>query len=173
MGDQTEVVLTLAEEAAQRAERKARVEKLEKEENDKREKRIEASSAPTRTVNAEYFEKQRKLQDEAAEQNARNKKAQAERETNRNSQSLKESEARYPYPAVNPQPAADHLMEASHPSTQKLHGYTPVKLKSGITLQPQPEKYPTSDPRHGMSEELIRSFGLNPDATKSAFTTKE
>lgn len=135
--------------------RKARLRKLEADEEAARWKQLEAAAALTRGHNEAYFEKQRHLEEQTAEQNARNAAAQKERDKTANERSAAESKVQ---------------IEAVYGKTNKpqegyedMYGLVPSKRNAPRVLQPVPDPYPSSDPRHGMDEALIISMGMNPD----------
>jgi hypothetical protein len=142
---------TFQEESAE--VRKGKLRQMEKDEREDRERQIEASSAPTRHVNAEYFEKQRKLE----EQIAANKPVALPMKSGE--EIVAEHAARYP--KTNHQPIRDHAMEAEPSYVQELHGYTPVKLKPSVVLQSRPdpavlEEYLSKKPQPGMADIMNR-----------------
>jgi hypothetical protein len=160
MIENNEVVLSPAEEAAQRTERQARLKKMEQDEREERQRRIEASAATTRGFNEAYFRKQEELAQQIAKQNAKNAAAQKEREKSVNERRAAEAKAR---------------IEELHGKTNKppegwldTAGTIPAPRNPSITLQPLPEKYPAGDPRRDMSEDLIIRMGMNPDPTQPA-----
>jgi hypothetical protein len=77
-----------------------------------------------------------------------------------NEDAIKANDLRYPRPATN----------KPQEGFTDPYGLIPSERKPSIVLPSQPSKYPSSDPRHGMSEELIRSMSMNPDPAKSAFS---
>lgn len=157
------VILTPAEENAQRAERLGRVLASEKAEADVQAARVEKSVADGAKVNETYFEKQRQLEDQINN----NKPIVLKPRTN--DEAVAAEAARYPRPAVNPMPLGDPLMDRETDASKRASGYVTPKLKKSITLQSAPDPFPTSDPRRGMSKELILSMGMNPDPKQPAF----
>src|ERR1035437_7131131 len=137
--------------------RRARLRQMEKDENEARTKQIEDASAPTRNVNAEYFAKQEAL----AKQIAENKSISLPKQTN--AEAIAAQTARYPRPAVNPQPFSDSLMDRESDASRRAACYVTPKLKASISLQPSPEPYASSAPRRDMSEDLIIRMGMCPD----------
>ena len=112
-------------------QRKARLRAEDTEEKAARERQIEAASAPTRHLNAEYFSKQEALAKQIAEQNAKNAAAQVEREKAANERNTAEAKAR---------------IEALHGNKNKppegfldMAGTIPCKRNPSITLQPKPD----------------------------------
>jgi hypothetical protein len=158
-----EKVLTPEQENAQRRERLGRV--LAEEEAAKKLKadRVAKNDADCAAVNAEFFRKQEEL----SAQIAANKPVALPKQTNEDA--VAATAARYPYPVTNPQPIGDHLMESQSDACKRAAGYIPPKLKPSITLQPLPAKYPASDPRAGMDEDLIVRMSMNPDPRKGPF----
>lgn len=152
-----ETILTAEQEVAQRAERLSRVQAIEKAEADEQAKRVEQAAASTRGTNEAFFEKQRRLEEEARN----NKPVVLKRQTNEDA--VRAEQERYPRPALNkPQEGF------SDP-----HSVQPCKRNPSITLQPASAKYPPSDPRCGMSEELIRRMGMEVDPRKPALKSKK
>ena len=158
-----EKVLTPEQENAQRRERLGRVLAEEEAAKKLQADRTEQVNAATRNVNSEYFEKQRQLEEQARN----NKPIVLKPQTNEDA--IAATAARYPYPATNPQPVGDQLMEQQSDACKRAAGYIPPKLKPSITLQPLPAKYPASDPRAGMDEDLIVRMGMEVDPAKSPF----
>jgi hypothetical protein len=144
------------EEAKDRAEKIARVEAIEKAASDAKRKHEEHVAAQTSGHNERYFEKQRLLE----EQIAANKPIVLKPQTN--ADAIAAEQARYPRPAVNP-PQTGYLDAASTVEAPR---------KPSITLQPMPSKYPSGDPRAGLTEALILSFNMDPEPTHPPFAKK-
>lgn len=164
MTDNNEVVLSITEEAADRAEKMARVLADEKAKADAQAAREEQVAAQTRGVNEAYKAKQDALAKQIEETNARNKAAQAERDKTANERSAAEGKAR---------------IEAVHGKQNKpetgfldAHSLVPAPRKPSIVLQTQPSKYPSSDPRAGLTEALILSFNMDPRPDHPPFAKK-
>jgi hypothetical protein len=149
---------TFQKEAAQGVERRARLRQLEKDEAAARVCSIAISQAQTTGVNAEFFAKEA----EHKAKIAANKPIVLPGPTKE--EILARDQEYYPRPAVNKpeEGGVDSLLDREPLYVQEAMGYTPPKLKPSITLQPKPDQYPSNDPRHGMSEDLIRNMGMNP-----------
>jgi hypothetical protein len=162
MTEYNEAVLSSAEEAADRAEKLARVTAEEAAAKKIQDDRCEQAAASTRGVNEAFFEKQARRSEEARN----NKPIIIPKKTNE--EAIAASAAWYPYPVTNPQPISDPLMDRETEASQRAAGYTPPKLKTSLTLQPLPDPYPSSDPRRGMTEDLIIRMGMEVDPRKPA-----
>jgi hypothetical protein len=115
--------------------------------------------------NEAYFEKQRQLEAQIAEQNASNAAAQKERERTANERRIAENKA---------------LIEGLHGTTNKPptgfldpYGLVPAPRTPSVSLTPKPARFPSSDPRNGLSPEQIIDMGLEPDPEKSPFKTQK
>lgn len=150
--NENEVVLTPAEEAAQRAERLSRVEAIENAEKKIQSERVEQVAAATRGVNESFFEREARQ----AELARSNKPVVLKQRSN--ADAIKAEQERYPRPVIN----------KPQEGFTDPYGLQPCERKASITLQPLPSKYPSSDPRNGMNEELIIRMGMNPDPTQPA-----
>jgi hypothetical protein len=155
---QRQIMYTFQVEAQDRAEKLARVTAEEAAAKKLQDDRVEQAAAMSRGVNVKFFEQER-LREEQAKAN---KPISKPKQTNEDA--IAENTARYPFPKVNPQPVADHLADALVPDAARAGVTTVPKFvpKPSIALQPQPDPYPSNDPRHGMSEDLIRKMGLKP-----------
>lgn len=137
--------------------RRARLRKMEKDEADARAAQIEAVSAQTRGFNDAYFRKQEEAAKQIAEQNTKNKNEQEERDRQGAARRVAENAEHMSYhPAQNKPPVG----------FTDMTGTIPCHRKPSVTLQPVPAKYPSSDPRAGMDEDLIVRYGMNPDPRK-------
>lgn len=145
--------LTLAEQNAQRVERLGRVQAVEAAEKKTQADREARAAEQTAGINERFF-----LAEAAREEAARNNKP-VVLKRNTNEDAIAAEQARYPRPAVN-KPAEGYLDAASTVLAPR---------RASITLTPQTAKYPSSDPRSGLTDELILSFGMQVDPALSPF----
>lgn len=136
---------------------KARVRREDAEADAARKKQIEDANAPTRNRNAEFFAKEAEREDQAKN----NKPVVAAPKTQE--QIVAEHAERYPYnTSGKAKGGVDPLMDRESDASKRAAGYVSPTLKPSIAMQPVPDPYPSSDPRHGMSRELILKMGMNP-----------
>jgi hypothetical protein len=143
-------------EAADRAEKLKRCETLERAEADKRARAIAENDARTAGVNAKFFA----AEAERATQAAANKSISLKPQSN--AEAIAVEQARLNRPAINP--PQEGFLDA--------HSLVPAPRKPSIVLQTQPSKYPSGDPRAGLTEALILSFNMDPDPTHPPFAKK-
>lgn len=145
------------EEAADRAEKMARVTAIEKAKADERARTIAENDARTAGVNAKFFAAEAEREAQAAA----NKPIVLKPQTN--AEVVAAEQARLNRPAVNrPQ---EGFLDA--------HSLVPAPRKPSIVLQTQPSKYPSGDPRAGLTETLILSFNMDPDPAHPPFAAKK
>jgi hypothetical protein len=132
-------------------QRKARLKAEGEAEDRKRAEQIEASIAQTAGMNEAYFRKQEELAQQIAEQNVKNAAAQKERDKSAAARRIAENKANMECKVTTNKPPEGFI---------DMAGTIPCKRNPSITLQPLPSKYPSSDPRHGMSDELILRMGM-------------
>jgi hypothetical protein len=128
------------------AEMRERAKRLDKEQADARAAQIEAAHAPTRNMNIEYAEKQRKFEEECAATNAKNKVAQEERDRQGAARRIAENKANMDCHATTNKPPEGFI---------DMAGTIPCKRNPSITLKPQPDPaYFEKKPQPGMADIL-------------------
>jgi hypothetical protein len=142
------------------AQMRARAKQMDLEEAEARKRQIETSQALFSGINDDFFAREEELAKQIAAQNLANAAAQVERNKLVNERNAAEQKAQIEttYGKTNKPPTG--FLDAA--------GTIPAPRNASITLQPRPDRYPPSDPRHTLSDADIIRMGMSLDgpATK-------